>query len=375
MRTQRNHFELGILTGIYLFLALSLVLETTCRSCLPNLSLHTSAAADEESGSSNSKGENGANLRESRGQGEKTIGADGAEYGWALQNKKRRLREEAAAEEMEWRIIPRRETAFGKTSALMKILPASKPEESTARRGPPAEQAPPRRRLPQPIPQTRLQKPRVALIIDDIGFVYTPTEDFLKIEAPLTIAVLPWGKYSRLHAEKAKDRGMEVLLHLPLEPIDPETAPGPGVIKGDFTPEEIIRQLRANLEAVPGVTGVNNHMGSKGTRDPVLMRRIMRELKCRNLFFVDSMTVSASVAAEIAREEGVPVAVRDVFIDHYGLEGIREQLEELLAKAVEQRAAVGIAHARPGVAKAISEFLPRFAEAGVEIVPVSELVE
>lgn len=229
--------------------------------------------------------------------------------------------------------------------------------------------------LRQELPPSLPAKPRVALILDDVGFVWGPVEAFFSIKAPLTFAVLPWGEYSQYHAEKAKNHGYEVILHLPLEPLDPAQTPGPGTLLVAAPPEENLRQLRANLRNVPGITGVNNHMGSKGTQDPALMRLVMEELKAKGLFFVDSLTIEGSVGLKTARKLGVPAAVRDLFLDHYGTEDIPRQLENLLQRALAEGSAIGILHPRPGAAEALASFLPRFQEAGVRIVPVSELVE
>lgn len=247
--------------------------------------------------------------------------------------------------------------------SLGKLLPV--------RRFPPL--LPPARETPVPVAPAG--GPRVAIIVDDVGFVRAPVEAFFPIQAPLTMAVLPWGEYSQEHARRAKAAGFEVILHLPLEPLDPEICPGPGAVYGDASPEEIRRQIRANINNVPEVVGVNNHMGSKGTQDPVLMRLLMEELKANGLFFVDSLTIGSSVAGQTARKQGVPVTERDIFLDHYGVEDIPRQMEKLLQKAVAKGKAVGIVHPHPGAAGAVADFLPRFAEAGVALVPVSDLVE
>ncbi|NLZ43367.1 MAG: divergent polysaccharide deacetylase family protein [Clostridia bacterium] len=271
---------------------------------------------------------------------------------------------------------PDRETVFpGYTTfaASCLILPGGEPGTGSfsLTRLLPVRRFPPRQELPLSLPR----KTRVALILDDVGFVREPVEAFFSIKAPLTFAVLPWGEYSQHHAEKAKRHGFEVILHLPLEPLDPEHAPGPGTLYGDASPEENRRRLRANIRSIPGIAGVNNHMGSKGTQDPALMRLVMEELKAEGLFFVDSFTIERSVGLQAARELGVPAAGRDLFLDHYGTEDIPRQLEKLLETALEKGNAIGILHPRPGAAEALAGFLPCFQAAGVEIVPVSELVE
>lgn len=218
--------------------------------------------------------------------------------------------------------------------------------------------------------------PRVAIIIDDLGFVKEPVEAYFRIQAPLTMAVLPGGPYSREQAIQSGQAGFQVLLHQPLEPTDrSHNNPGPGLIGVDDSEEFIRRQFQANLADVPGAVGFNNHMGSAGTRSRHLMRLLMTEAKMRGLFFVDSRSIASSVGDDMAREMGVPYAERQVFLDNsLGPDSIRQQLDELRRIALRYGSAIGIAHARPGVAQAIAEYLPIFAQAGIEIVHVSELL-
>ncbi|HEY8391465.1 MAG TPA: divergent polysaccharide deacetylase family protein [Capillibacterium sp.] len=215
----------------------------------------------------------------------------------------------------------------------------------------------------------------VAIIIDDLGFVEKPTEAFWALDIPLTFAVLPWGRYSASHAREALRRGQEVILHLPIEPLDPQTDPGPGALRTSQAPEEMRLRIRKNLKAVPGIVGVNNHMGSKGTQDRAMMELLMTELQKEGLFFIDSMTIHTSVAWSVAREYGVPTARRDVFLDGLGVERIPDQIEVLIEKALAHGSAIGIAHTRPGVAEALAEALPRLAAAGIKLVHVSSLVQ
>ncbi len=232
---------------------------------------------------------------------------------------------------------------------------------------------PRRREVKYPVEEDK--QPKVAIIIDDLGFVRQPTEDFWDLRIPLTFSILPWGKYSQLHAAQALDHNQQIMLHLPLEPIDSAINPGPGAILSIYSSEEVLAQLRLNLQTIPGIIGVNNHMGSKGTQNPELMRLIIKELKNQGLFFIDSMTISSSIAYKIAEEEEVLVAIRDVFLDGEGIESIRFQAKRLIDKALVQGAAIGIAHARPGVAKELANCLSLFKQAGIELVYVSELVK
>lgn len=236
-------------------------------------------------------------------------------------------------------------------------------------------------RIPPPVvepPQAEplLCKPRVALIIDDVGSVRKPADGMLQVPAKLTWAVLPFTPYAAEYAEAARERGFEVILHLPLEPLDMKNDPGPGLIKRDWSDEQIIEQLEANLNQVPGAVGVNNHMGSAGTADERLMDLIMGHIKTKGLYFVDSMTTDRSVGEIVARRHQVRFKKRHVFIDNLpDIDSKKKALRKLIKVALAEGEAIGIGHVRDGTAEAISAMLPEFEEAGIELVTVSELFE
>lgn len=251
---------------------------------------------------------------------------------------------------------------------VLKVPPPLKPSPRITRPPLPKQETP-------PAVQLLKKKARVALIIDDVGFIREPADQLLKIPARLTWSVLPLSPYGQEYAQAAAAKGFEIMLHLPLEPFDSKENPGPGVIKHDWSEEQIQTQLDEDLGYVELAKGVNNHMGSAGTADGRLMEILMRKLKARNLFFIDSYTSSQSVARQYARDYRVPFGRRRVFIDHEeGSEAKKEALRRLIRIALRDGTAVGIAHVRAGTPEAILEVLPEFTAAGVEIVPASEVV-
>ena len=224
-------------------------------------------------------------------------------------------------------------------------------------------------------PQDEATCPEAAIIIDDVGYLPSVTQELLKIPAPLTWAVLPGTPYAREELTAAKACGIEIMLHLPLEPLDQSLDPGPGLIRKNWNTERIYKQLAKDLDEIPGAVGINNHMGSAGTQDDRLMRVLMSWIGRRKLFFIDSMTVAGSVAEKYARRYRVPFAKRQVFIDNQNtFESQTAALRNLLQITLKEGSAVGIAHARPGTASAIRAVLPEFAAAGVELVSASKLV-
>jgi len=214
----------------------------------------------------------------------------------------------------------------------------------------------------------------VAIIFDDAGGSLEDLERIIALGRPVTIAVLPGLRFSREVAQRARAAGLEVFLHLPLEPEDPTKPLGPGGVTAAMSDAEIERAVRTGLAAVPGAVGVNNHMGSKGTADPRVMRAVLRVVRERNLRFVDSVTSPRTVAAAMAAEMGIPVASRQIFLDNEDEAGaIRAQLRRLILLARTRGEAVAIGHAHRLTAQVLGEMLGEFDTAGIALVPASLL--
>jgi len=218
--------------------------------------------------------------------------------------------------------------------------------------------------------------PKVAIIIDDLGYDLMMAKRFLKLGGTLTCAILPHSLYGRQIAVLAKETGHEVMLHQPMEPNEyPMVDPGPGALLSSMTPDERIDRLKANIDSIPGVVGVNNHMGSKLTTLSDEMNQVFMVLKARGLFFVDSRTTAATVSHSAARLFHVPYAERDVFLDHVREEvQVRAQIEHLINIAEIHGKAVGIGHPHEETYRMLKEAMPEM-EKRVRLVPASEIVE
>ena len=83
------------------------------------------------------------------------------------------------------------------------------------------------------------------------------------------------------------------MLHLPMEPSEyPSVDPGPGALLSSMSADELLSQLRKHLDEVPGIKGVNNHMGSKLTAESTRIYQIFSILKQEGLFFIDILTLA-----------------------------------------------------------------------------------
>lgn len=217
--------------------------------------------------------------------------------------------------------------------------------------------------------------PVVALVFDDAGGSLADLEEIIAIGRPVTVAVLPGLAYSSEVARRAREAGLEVLLHLPVEPTDAAKRLGPGGVTVEMDEAEIRAAVRSGLMSVPGAVGVNNHMGSRGTADRRVVRTILEEVLAQGLFFLDSVTTRDSVVPVVAAELGVRTAARTVFLDNDNEEeAIRREVRRTIALARARGEAIAIGHAQrltPGV---VASMLNEFDRAGIRLVPVSALV-
>ncbi|HNY49149.1 MAG TPA: divergent polysaccharide deacetylase family protein [Smithella sp.] len=215
----------------------------------------------------------------------------------------------------------------------------------------------------------------VAIIIDDIGYDLDAVRELLKIKADLTFAIVPFQRHSREAAELFHKAKKETLLHLPMEPVSyPDEKPGEGALFTDMSDEEIALQLRKNFTAVPHVSGVNNHMGSKFMMDEKKLSVVFRELKKRNMFFVDSRTSADTKTAAANGNAGLKIGERKVFIDnHRDYNKIYANLMNV-ADGADISAEIIIGHPYPETVRALKDATKIMRQKGVSIVPVSRLV-
>jgi len=218
--------------------------------------------------------------------------------------------------------------------------------------------------------------PRLALIIDDGGYNTDKFKRMLGIGKPLTFAILPNTPHGKEAARMAHRAGCEVMLHLPMEPKEEEmySLERDTVLTG-MKPAEIQRILRDDLEQIPFVRGVNNHMGSKATEDPKVMQALMAALKREKLYFIDSHTSPQSLGPEAARKAGVAFWQNDGFLDREeDLEKIKKATRLAMRKAKKEGKAMAIGHPHPLTARAIREMIPELENEGIRLVFASEVV-
>jgi len=239
--------------------------------------------------------------------------------------------------------------------------PAAQPPAPAAQAVPPPASPPP---------------PRLAIVVDALGYEPSRDAEWLKLPARITVAVIPFGPSSRNVAESARARGWGVILHVPMEPEAPASDRTERFrIRKGMSADEMESLLTRMAEGLPQATGASNHMGSAVTADPGAMAVYVSVLKKKGFFLLDSVTTSKSVALEAARRAGVPAARRDAFLDAgMNREEMRRQWERAVSIARERGTSVLICHGRTESLRMLLELLPRLKEEKVQAVTLDELL-
>lgn len=213
-------------------------------------------------------------------------------------------------------------------------------------------------------------KAYMSIIIDDLGQSSERDSRTLALPGPITMAIMPDTPHATDFARQAHKAGRTVILHMPMDPATGPYAWHPG------TPiEELARRLDAALAKVPFAAGINNHMGSRMTSQAEPMTWLMGELQRRHLFFVDSRTSAATVAAAKAQALGLAHVSRDVFLDDTRTtEAISAQLQQGVALARRQGSAVLIGHPYPQTLDVLERELPRLKQQGIELIGLHQMI-
>ncbi len=217
----------------------------------------------------------------------------------------------------------------------------------------------------------------IAVVIDDMGVSVPHTRDILSLEKPITASFLTYGAANSKQVKEAKEKGFEVMLHVPMMPhVKADLAPV--TLSPNMSEDEIKNDFVQMLDRYKGLgmKGVNNHMGSLFTEDEKSLGYVMQVLKERNLFFLDSKTTAKSVGEKVAAEYGVPYIARDVFLDNENdYNYIMKQLRQTEKIAHMRGYAVAIGHPRTQTYLALRDWIKDLPERKIRLVRLGDLVK
>lgn len=215
-------------------------------------------------------------------------------------------------------------------------------------------------------------RPVIAIVLDDVGVNKAQAEAAIKLPPEITLSFMTYADGVGEMAARARAKGHELMVHVPMEPLGGEVDPGPQALKVQLSDAEILARLRWGLDRLDGYVGINNHMGSRFTQDERGMRVVIEEMRRRNLLFLDSRTIAASVGDRLAAGMGVAHVTRDVFLDDdMSATAVARQLAAAERVALATGQAIAIGHPHPATIAAIKAWLPGAKARGFVVAPLS----
>ena len=222
------------------------------------------------------------------------------------------------------------------------------------------------------------QLPVLSLVIDDLGYSLQHGRSAIELQGDHTYAIIPGTHYGKKLARHADSLQKEVILHLPLQAVNPEAASESNALHEAMDEDQIANNLSDMLSEIPAIKGVNNHMGSFLTEIDYFMRPIMDGIRAYNpnLYFLDSRTSPRSIAYSEALQSGLASISRDIFLDndHTNTESIHFQYQLWLEKARERGHAVAIGHPHSTTISYLQQHIPETSR-HFRFYSVSKLIE
>lgn len=220
-------------------------------------------------------------------------------------------------------------------------------------------------------PETAASSAKLAIIVEDLGLNRTATEAALaKLPPTVTLAFSPYARDLKRWMERAKAKGHEVLIEVPMESkAFPAEDPGPLGLLTSLEEKDNQDRLDAILKEASGASGIYDSMGSKFREAQSQIGDVFAKLKQQNLFYVQGRPGVRVGDAEI------PTATTDVVIDERPFRAAvdaRFDFAEKLAKY--QGSAVAVMSARPVSFERLALWADQLPKKGVTIAPISQVL-
>ncbi len=201
--------------------------------------------------------------------------------------------------------------------------------------------------------------PAVAIVVDDVGNITDKLPMWTSIDAAISFAVMPYPPLSQQLAEQLYQSGYVIMMHVPTDNHPPNSFSGRGQLATGMDRATVFATLDSDAQAVPRMSGMNNHQGGRGCDQLDLMTYEVEWAKSKGYFVVDSNSSVNSQVTPACLALGLPKRKNQVFIDHQNEpDYIRGAMRELAGIARKNGTAIGICHwHRPNTAAVVSEMV------------------
>ena len=218
---------------------------------------------------------------------------------------------------------------------------------------------------------------KIAIVVGGLGQSEAATKAALDaLPAGITLGFAPYAGNVGQWVAQARERGHEILLQIPMEPLDfPDSDPGPHTLRSGQEEEANIQRLTWALGRFTGYAGVTNLLGQRFLSDSEALSPVLTYLGRRGLYFFDNGATSQSVVPTVASQVGIPAAQSGAALDSIqNAPEIDRRLSELETQARANGTALGSAFLYPVSVARIAVWARGLESRGFVLVPVSAIV-
>ncbi|WP_420548549.1 divergent polysaccharide deacetylase family protein [Curvivirga sp.] len=219
-------------------------------------------------------------------------------------------------------------------------------------------------------------RPKVALVMVDLGISRKATTEALeRLPGEVTFAFAPYTPQLPSWIAKARDTGHEVMLTLPMEPIDfPKSDPGPYALYTNLEAAQNTKKLNWIMSRGTGYVGLISYQGSKYLSSESHVRLLAARMKARGLLYMDSFYSPVNAAPKMMELTAVPYITMDEIVDTPpGRTDVSRKLKMIEEIALQKGVAVAIAHPYSATIKQIERWAEGLDEKGLALVPVTSV--
>ena len=213
--------------------------------------------------------------------------------------------------------------------------------------------AKPPSRIKRDVVKRTSNKPRLAIIIDDVS-VKSHIKAIKSLGLPLTMSFLPPSKFRPSSAKLAANESF-YMVHLPMEAQN-FNAEEPMTLRINDSQSKISSRILEIKKLFPKVEYINNHTGSKFTSNERAMNRLILAFKRNNINFIDSRTTSKTMVPKVMKNYGLKYVGRDIFLDHHTDKAyVKKQIIKAIKIAKAEGTAIAIGHPHKNTLMALKE--------------------
>ena len=221
---------------------------------------------------------------------------------------------------------------------------------------------------------SRSSKPKIAIVLSGMGINAKLTNKAIKeLPGQITFAFAPYGRGLQSTINRARSRGHEIILHLPMEPFGyPGVNPGPKTLVASADTSKNLKNLQWLMSRFSGYSGVTNYMGAKFTSDGGALLPVFSQIKKRGLVYFDDGSNTSSLTNSIAQAVNLSTRTTDVVIDtDQTVSGVQRALQQLEDTARRKGIAIGFGTGLSVTIDAVEAWSRSLSDRGMVLVPIS----